>query len=144
MHARITVAALLLAIAACAPRPVVQSTPAAPTRDWLRSALNSAVLKSNDVDPWRYCLVGTKDCADLSEFATCLLSSGRCNADAHVEYASSESRLRLEPPVAGGANPEIILPIDRQGKGGTRGTVVYELNNGKWQRKGRILNVWQD
>jgi hypothetical protein len=30
-----------------------------------------------------------------------------------------------------------------QGKGGTRGTVVYELNNGEWKRKGRILNVWQ-
>jgi hypothetical protein len=30
-----------------------------------------------------------------------------------------------------------------QGKGGTRGTVVYELNNGEWKRKRRILNVWQ-
>jgi hypothetical protein len=30
-----------------------------------------------------------------------------------------------------------------QGKGGTRGTVVYELKNGEWKRKGRILNVWQ-
>jgi hypothetical protein len=28
-----------------------------------------------------------------------------------------------------------------QGKGGTRGTVVYELKNGEWKRKGRILNV---
>jgi hypothetical protein len=28
-------------------------------------------------------------------------------------------------------------------KGGSRGTVVYELNNGEWKRKGRILNVWQ-
>jgi hypothetical protein len=30
-----------------------------------------------------------------------------------------------------------------QGKGGTRGTAVYELKNGEWKRKGRILNVWQ-
>ena len=30
-----------------------------------------------------------------------------------------------------------------QGKGGMRGTVVYELKNGDWMRKGRILNVWQ-
>jgi len=30
-----------------------------------------------------------------------------------------------------------------QGKGGTRVTVVYELKNGEWKRKGRILNVWQ-
>jgi hypothetical protein len=30
-----------------------------------------------------------------------------------------------------------------QGKGGSRGTVVYELKNGQWNRKKRILNVWQ-
>jgi hypothetical protein len=30
-----------------------------------------------------------------------------------------------------------------QGKGGTRGTVVYELRDGQWKRKKRILNVWQ-
>ena len=30
-----------------------------------------------------------------------------------------------------------------QGKGGIRGTVVYELRDGQWKRKKRILNVWQ-
>lgn len=113
MQARIIVAALLFAIAACAPRSVIQSTPAAPTPDLRGSALNSVVRKTNDADPWQFCLIGTKDCADLHEFATCLLSTGRCKADAHVEYASSEYRLQLEPPVAGGAIPEIILPVAR-------------------------------
>ena len=30
-----------------------------------------------------------------------------------------------------------------QGKGGIRGTAVYELRDGQWKRKKRILNVWQ-
>jgi hypothetical protein len=28
-------------------------------------------------------------------------------------------------------------------KGGSRGTVVYELKNGQWKRKKPILNFWQ-
>jgi hypothetical protein len=110
MHARITVAALLLAIAACTPHAVVQSPPVPALRT---TAVKSAVSESNEATPWRFCLVGTKDCAALNEFTTCLLSTGRCKADAHVEFASSEFRLQLEPPVAGGANPEIILAVER-------------------------------
>ena len=115
MNARITVAALLLAIAACAPRPGVQSTPSAPMPmpTLQTSALTPAIFESSDADPWRFCLVGTKDCAALSEFGTCLLSTGRCNSDAHIENAGAKIRLQLESPVTGGTNPEIIVPIDR-------------------------------
>jgi hypothetical protein len=28
-------------------------------------------------------------------------------------------------------------------KGGSRGTVIYELQNGQWKRKKPILNFWQ-
>jgi hypothetical protein len=112
MHASITVAVLLLAIVACSRRPVVQP-PSAPPLALQRSAPDAAVLKSNEEDPLRFCLVGTKGCAPVSEFGTCLLATGRCNADAHIQYASAEIRLQLESPVTGGARPEIILPIDR-------------------------------
>lgn len=103
MYPRI-MAPLLLVIAACAPHAAVQSPPA--------PALGTA-SQSNDATPWHFCLVGTKDCAAVNEFTTCLLSTGRCNADAHIEYASSEMRLKLEPSVARGANPEIVLPVER-------------------------------
>jgi hypothetical protein len=29
-----------------------------------------------------------------------------------------------------------------RGKGGSRGTIVYELKDGRWKRKGPILNFW--
>jgi hypothetical protein len=72
-------------------------------------------LSSDDPNPARACHVGTNDCMTLREMedGVCLLSTGRCNAGAHLQKASEEIRLKLESPVAGGANPEIVLSIKR-------------------------------
>jgi hypothetical protein len=107
MYARTIVVPLLFAIAACAPRSVMQVP--TPTSALLTTTLSAAVLESNDPNPGRVCLVGTKDCMSMSKtpFGTCLLSTGRCEADVRIQKA--ESRLLLEPPVSGGANPETVL-----------------------------------
>jgi hypothetical protein len=107
MYARTIVIPLLLAIAACAPHPVMQVPTPAPAL--LSSTFSAALLESNDPNPGRLCLVGTKDCMSMSKtpFGTCLLSTGRCEADVRIQNAYS--RLLLEPPVTGGANPEIVL-----------------------------------
>jgi hypothetical protein len=107
MYARTIVVPLLSAIAACAPHPVMQVPTPMPAL--LTTTFSAALLESNDPNPGRLCLVGTKDCMSMSDipFRTCLLSTGRCKADGRIQNA--DSRLLLEPPVAGGANPEIVL-----------------------------------
>jgi hypothetical protein len=107
MYARTIVVPLLSAIAACAPHSVIQVPTPIPAL--LTTTVSAALLDSNDPNPGRLCLVGTKDCMSMSEvpFRTCLLSTGRCKADGRIQNA--DSRLLLEPPVTGGANSEIIL-----------------------------------
>jgi beta-lactamase regulating signal transducer with metallopeptidase domain len=70
---------------------------------------------ANDPNPGRLCHVGTKDCMMPSEMSvgTCLLSTGRCQADGHLQPASADSRLLLEAPASGGATPKIVLPLAR-------------------------------
>jgi len=117
MYVATLVAPLLLAIAACVPHPAArlhQSSTLTPAL--LTAGLDDTRFDSSDPNPGRFCLVGTKDCMSLSEmsFGTCLLSTGRCKAEARIQPASAESRrLLLESPVAGGANPEIVLPLER-------------------------------
>ena len=107
MYARTIVVPLLFAVAACAPRSVMQVS--APTPALLTTTLSAALLDSNDPNPGRLCLVGTKDCMSMSKtpFRTCLLSTGRCEADGRIQNA--DSRLLLDHPVAGGVIPEIVL-----------------------------------
>jgi hypothetical protein len=107
MYARTIVVPLLSAIAACAPHTVMQVPTPMPTV--LTTTFSAALLESNDPNPGRLCLVGTKDCMSMSEtpFGTCLLSTGRCEAEVRIQKA--HSRLLLEPPATGGANPEIVL-----------------------------------
>lgn len=111
MCARTIVVPLLLAIAACAPRSVMQVPIPMPVLS--TTTFSAALLDSNDPNPGRLCLVGTKDCMSMSgmPFRTCLLSTGRCKADGRIQNA--DSRLLLEPPVTGSANPDIILPVVR-------------------------------
>jgi len=115
MYARIIVAPLLLAIWACAPHPVAQTLQSTPPPAVRSSALSTAALESSDPKPGRLCRVGTKDCMTPSEMSVglCMLSTGRCKADGHLQYASSMGPLQLEPPVTGGANREITLPVER-------------------------------
>jgi hypothetical protein len=105
MYARTIVVPLLSAIAACAPHSVMQVPTPMPAL--LTTTVSAALLESNDPNPGRLCLVGTKDCMSMSEipFRTCLLSTGRCKADARIQNA--DSRLSPEPRFIGGANPEI-------------------------------------
>jgi hypothetical protein len=105
MYARTIAVPLLLAVAACAPHSVMQVPTPMPAL--LTTTVSAALLESNDPNPGRLCLVGTKDCMSMSEtpFATCLLSTGRCEADVRIQNA--DSRLLPQFPVAGGANPEI-------------------------------------
>jgi hypothetical protein len=107
MYARTIVVPLLVAIAACAPHSVMQVPPPMPAL--LTTTFSAALLESNDPNPGRLCLVGTKDCMSMSKtpFGTCLLSTGRCEADVRIQNA--DSRLLLKPPVAGGANSEVVL-----------------------------------
>lgn len=107
MYARTIVVPLLSAIAGCAPHSVMQVPTPMPAL--LTTTVSAALLDSNDPNPGRLCLVGTKDCISMSEipFRTCLLSTGRCKADGRIQNA--DSRLLLDHPVAGGANPEIVL-----------------------------------
>lgn len=102
MYARTIVVPLLVAIAACAPHPVMQVSTPVPAL--LTTTFSGALLESNDPNPGRLCLVGTKDCMSMSKtpFGTCLLSTGRCEADVRIQNA--DSRLLLEPPATGGAN----------------------------------------
>jgi hypothetical protein len=104
MYARTIVVPLLSAIAGCAPHSVMQVPTPMPAL--LTNTFSAALLESNDPNPGRVCLVGTKDCMSMSKtpFGTCLLSTGRCEADVRIQKA--ESRLLFEPPVTGGANPE--------------------------------------
>jgi hypothetical protein len=115
MCARIIAAPLLLVLLACAPHAVVHLPQSSPTPALRPAALSAARRESSDPNPWRFCLVGTRDCMTLSEMSigTCLLSTGRCRADGHIQPASTETRLLLESPAAGGANPEIVLPVER-------------------------------
>ena len=65
---------------------------------------------------------------------------------AAVRQLDSEWRTHLTlSEIAFDSNHELAAFVfsTLQGKGGMRGTVVYELKNGDWKRKGRILNVWQ-
>jgi hypothetical protein len=107
MYARTIAVPLLSAIAGCAPHSVMQvptPMPALPT-----TTVSAALLDSSDPNPGRLCLVGTKDCMSMSEtpFGTCLLSTGRCEADVRIQNA--DSRRLLKPPVASGANSEVVL-----------------------------------
>jgi hypothetical protein len=113
MFARITVVSTLLACAACAPPSVVRSTAPRSALAFQSVALELAIFESNDPNIGRLCQVGTKDCMTPSEMyaGLCFLSTGRCQAGGHLQYAMQ--RLQLEAPVAGGVNPEIILPIGR-------------------------------
>jgi hypothetical protein len=106
MYARTIVVPLLLAIAACAPHSVMQVPTPMPAL--LTTKVSAALFESNDPNPGRVCLVGTKDCMSMSKtpFGTCLLSTGRCEADVRIQNA--DSRLLPEPPVTGGADPEIV------------------------------------
>jgi hypothetical protein len=115
MYAKMIVVALLLANAACAPRSVVRSTPPLSALGFQPFALEPAVFESDDPNPGRLCQVGTKDCMTPREMygGLCFLSTGRCKADGHLQYVSAVERLQLEAPVAGGGNPEIILPVER-------------------------------
>ena len=107
MNARTLAVPLLLAISACAPHSAIQVPNPMPAL--LTATVSAALLESNDPNPGRLCLVGTKDCMSMSEipFSTCLLSTGRCKADGRIQNA--DSRLLLEPRVSGGVNPEIVL-----------------------------------
>jgi hypothetical protein len=91
---------LLLTSAACAPPPVVRSSLPSSAQAFQSFALEPAVFESNDPNPGLFCLVGTKNCGASSEFGRCLLSTGRCKSDAHVEFASADSRLLLESSAA--------------------------------------------
>lgn len=107
MYARTIVVPLLSALAACAPHSVMQlptPMPALPT-----TPVSAALLDSNDPNPGRLCLVGTKDCMSMSDipFRTCLLAMGRCKADGRIQNA--DLRPLLDHAVAGGAIPEIAL-----------------------------------
>ena len=107
MYTRTIVVPLLSAIAACAPHSVMQVSTPMPAL--LTNTFSAALHESNDPNPGRLCLVGTRDCMSMSEipFRTCLLSTGRCEADGRIQNA--DSRLILERAVTGGANPEIVL-----------------------------------
>jgi hypothetical protein len=112
MYAKIF-APLLLGMAACASHPIESTHPAMPA---LRaSAPQPAVLESGDPNPGRLCHVGTKDCMTPSEMSTgiCMLSTGRCKGDGHLQYAGAAQRLLLESPVTGGAIPEVVVPGKR-------------------------------
>ena len=75
----------------------------------LTATVSAALLESNDPNPGRLCLVGTKDCMSMSDipFRTCLLAMGRCKADGRIQNA--DLRPLLDHAVAGGAIPEIAL-----------------------------------
>jgi hypothetical protein len=68
----------------------------------------------------------------------------RAAAERKQIYPELKGRLKLSE-IAFDSKHELAAFVfsSLQGKGGTRGTVVYQLKNGEWKRKGRILNVWQ-
>src|ERR1700676_2977036 len=96
MYARTIAVPLLSAIAGCAPHSVMQVPTPMPAL--LTTTVSAALLDSNDPNPGRLCLVGTKDCMSMSVvlFSTCLLATGRCKADGRIQNA--DSRLLLDHP----------------------------------------------
>jgi hypothetical protein len=47
------------------------------------------------------------------EGGACLVSTGRCKADGHIQKATADLQLKLESSAPGGVNPEIELPVER-------------------------------
>jgi hypothetical protein len=66
-----------------------------------------------------------------------MAAAGQLDSEWRTHLALSEIAFDLKNELAA------FVFSSLQGRGGTRGTVVYELRDGQWKRKKRILNVWQ-
>jgi hypothetical protein len=67
--------------------------------------------------------------------------AARAAAEGKLVYPEWRNRLKLTEIVFDSKHAQAVFVYSSmRGKGGSSGTVVYELKNGQWTRKGRILN----
>jgi hypothetical protein len=73
----------------------------------------------------------------------CFLAAVTGMVSAQVIAAAPSMAFGDEPHPPKLNTPAFVFSAHCEGKCGSRGTVVYELKNGQWKRKGPIVNFWE-